>query len=164
MWHEVNGVATPGRSNPSSFSFNLGCILLGIQKEEKSREKTSMISNYHPGPIFIELLKHKKHNKSMLTRIRLPAKLRCHVHNMWLVSCSLLLSRTLLSNIFCLSNSTKLGPAVLRTTEVGLINFKITSTMMLLQIFFLVWFKNWAGHYNFTTCDHGLWKAPGSVI
>ncbi len=59
------------------------------------------------GPNFIELLKHKKpakHNKMILTRIRSPAKLP------WLVSCSFLLSRKMLSNIFCLSSSMKLGP------------------------------------------------------
>ncbi len=46
----------------------------------------------------------------MLTRIRLPAKLPCHVYNLWLVSCPFLLSRQLLSNIFCLSSSMKFGP------------------------------------------------------
>ncbi len=40
----------------------------------------------------------------ILTRIRLPAKLP------WLVSCSFLLSRKMLSNIFCLSSSMQLGP------------------------------------------------------
>ena len=39
----------------------------------------------------------------LLTRIRFPAKLLCHMFNLWLVSCSLLLSRTFLTFI-------KMGP------------------------------------------------------
>ena len=57
-------------------------------------------------------LKHKssyKHNKITLTRIKLPAKLTCHKYNFWLVSCSFLLSRQLLSNNFCSSSSIKFG-------------------------------------------------------
>ena len=50
-----------------------------------------------------------KHSKSMLTRTVLPAKTR-HMYNLWMVSCLFLLSRKLLSNIFCLSSSMKLGP------------------------------------------------------
>ncbi len=45
------------------------------------------------------------HNKMMLTRIGLPAKLPCQVYNLWLVPCSFLLSRKMFSNIFCLSSS-----------------------------------------------------------
>ena len=45
-------------------------------------------SQVQTGPSFMELLKHKQ---IMLTRIRLPAKLPCHMYNspppMWLVSC-----------------------------------------------------------------------------
>ncbi len=46
----------------------------------------------------------------MLTRIRQPAKLPCHMYTFRLVSCSFLLSRQLLSNTFCLSSSMKLDP------------------------------------------------------
>ena len=49
----------------------------------------------------------------MLTRIRLTAKLPCHyVQFVTGISCSILLSRPLLSNIFCLSRSLKLGTCV----------------------------------------------------
>ena len=56
------------------------------------------------GPNFIELLKH---NKIMLTRIRLPANLPWHMYNVWLVSCLFLLSQRFLSTIFCVSSSHK---------------------------------------------------------
>ncbi len=59
--------------------------------------------------------KFAKHNRMLLTKIRLPAKLPCHVYNLWLVSCSFLLSRKLLSIIFCLSSSMKLGPGLKAT-------------------------------------------------
>ncbi len=49
-----------------------------------------------------------EHNKIMLTRIRLSAKLPCQMSNLRLVSCLFLLSRTLLRNIFCISSSMKL--------------------------------------------------------
>ncbi len=49
----------------------------------------------------IELLKH---NNIMLTRMRLPAKLLCHMYNLWLVSCSFLLSQ-LAEQYFWLSSS-----------------------------------------------------------
>ena len=38
----------------------------------------------------------------MLTMRRLPAKIACHMYNLWLVSCLLLQSKTLLSIVFCL--------------------------------------------------------------
>ena len=48
----------------------------------------------------------------MLTRTGLPAKIPCHTYTLWLVSCSFLLSRQLLSNIVCLCSSMKLGRVV----------------------------------------------------
>ena len=48
----------------------------------------------------------------MLTRAGIPAKLPCHMYNLWLASCSFLLSRKLFSNIFCLGGSMKLGPGL----------------------------------------------------
>ncbi len=41
----------------------------------------------------------------MLTRIRLPAKLPCHMYNLWLVSCTFLLSKIVL-----LKQLYKIGP------------------------------------------------------
>ena len=38
-------------------------------------------------------IKSTQHNKIMLTRIMLPAKLPCHKSNLWLVTCWFLLSR-----------------------------------------------------------------------
>ncbi len=51
-----------------------------------------------------------KHSTIMLTRIRLPTKLPYHTCFLWLVSCSYLPSRQLLSNTFCWSGSMKLSP------------------------------------------------------
>ena len=54
------------------------------------------------GPISQSCLSTKvaKHDKIMLTRIRLPAKLQIQMHNLLLVSCSFLLSRHFFSKIF----------------------------------------------------------------
>ncbi len=46
----------------------------------------------------------------MLIRIRLPAKITCHMYNQWLVSCLFLLNRKLLSTVSCLHGSITLGP------------------------------------------------------
>ena len=59
-----------------------------------------------------------EHNQFTLTRIRLPAKVPNQVFNFWLVTCSNLLSKNLLSIFFCLSSSLKLGPE-LKTGPLG---------------------------------------------
>ena len=66
-----------------------------------------------PGSNFIELQQfNNKHNKILLIRIRLPAKVTCHMYNLWLVSRSFVLSSKLFSTISCLSCSIKLGSEV----------------------------------------------------
>ena len=51
---------------------------------------------------------HKVAKQNMLTRIRLPAKLASHKNNLWLVSCSFLLSRNVSTNI----SRMKLSPGI----------------------------------------------------
>ena len=76
-------------------------------------------ARFHTAASAQKVAKHNTNmrNKIMLSRIRLPAlKLPCHRCNLLLVSCSLLLSRQLLSNVFCLSSSMKLGHVFVRVS------------------------------------------------
>ncbi len=54
--------------------------------------------------------KAAKHNQIMLTRKRLPSKTLCHMYSLWLVSCSIWLSRQFLSTFFCQAALWNLGP------------------------------------------------------
>ena len=48
-------------------------------------------------------------NRHTITRIRSPAKLPCRKYDFWLVSCSFLLSRKCLCNMFCLETLDTIG-------------------------------------------------------
>ena len=56
---------------------------------------------------FHRAAKHKKYSRAkhnrivLITRIRLPAKIPCHMYNLWLLVSCFQISRTFLSNIFC---------------------------------------------------------------
>ena len=71
------------------------------------------------GPNYIELLKHKKYlSTTKLANQNKVTSQNTIPHVPYVTGiCSFLLSRKLLSNIFCLSSSMKLGPGVSKTTQ-----------------------------------------------
>ena len=79
-------------------------VLTGILQILQSRKMFCFI---RPGPNSYSCFTQElgKHSEIVLTRIRVPAKLPWHIHNLWLVFCSY----WLVNNIFCLSSSMNLG-------------------------------------------------------
>ena len=113
---------------------------LGASWDKALREKSPCWNNndvlaLRTRPNFIELLKAQKvakHNKIVLTRIRLPAKLPCHRYISWVVSCSFLLSRKLLGNFFCFSSFIKFSSGLSVTFVLNLSYLQIFLRLLLL--------------------------------
>ena len=91
---------------------HLGAI--NDQKVDSFHEKKTTWQVTYGAPLFpppmiigaqfhtaVKTQKLAQHNKTTLIRIRLPAKLPYRLYNLWLVSCSFLLSRKIVSNKLC---------------------------------------------------------------
>ena len=82
-----------------SIAYQYRIVLSEITLMAKQLSREVMFLNWYllSTSFFLKAQKWAMHTQIMLNRIRLPAKLPCHVYNLWLVSCSFLLSRQVLS-------------------------------------------------------------------